>query len=254
MEETKMKNESYRAKHAYLYGLPMIGMYSDFYECILNEDTKIGSLNEVISDVDVSDDHHLHGKAYIDLRNGPVVLYAPHNQARDYTITVRDLFSEEVVVIESMYLESSERSFLFSYIDDLELNQVEYEEVVPLVSKLVEVMISVDVEDENTEEAALYLSMFTLNNTKEGSTHSLPLLQVDSAKHWFETLSNLIPLVYEFEDETEILYYVRESTKYSEDTLLNAMSEAVEELEKGRTLLKQPYFLRSIEWIWKEER
>lgn len=249
-----MKNESYRAKQAYLYGLPMIGMYNDFYECILNEDTKIGNLNEVISDVDVSDDHVLYGKAYIDLRNGPIVLYAPHNHSRDYTIVVRDLFSEVVVEIESMYLESEEQSFLISYIDDIDLNQVEHEQVIPVVSKLVEVIIGVDVEDENAEEAGLYLSMFTLKNTKEESAHLFPYLQVDSAKHWFETLQALTTLVYEFEDETEILFYVRESTKYSEETLLSAMSEAVEELEKGRTLLKQPYFLRSIEWIWKEER
>lgn len=96
-------------KDAYIYGYPIVGMYELLYSQVLSPETKITDFHEFAHTASVAspktsfvpapNNDTTYSRAWLDLREEPVVLETPDTNDRYYSIQLLDLFSETITNI-----------------------------------------------------------------------------------------------------------------------------------------------------------
>lgn len=97
------------AEEAYLYGFPLVGMYELLHSQIINPETKVSGFNEFshtstlasakTSFIPAPNNDTIYSRAWLDLREEPVIIEVPDTNERYYTIQVLDLFTETIANI-----------------------------------------------------------------------------------------------------------------------------------------------------------
>lgn len=92
------------ATQAYLYGMPLVGMYELLHAQVLDAPTRTAGFNEFAHTTQLAsaatnfipapNNDTVYSRAWLDLRGGPVLIDVPDTGDRYYTIQVLDLFSE----------------------------------------------------------------------------------------------------------------------------------------------------------------
>lgn len=246
-----LEKEFEKAKQAYVYGLPVVGMYEGVYKQVIDHHERKTDWNEFLCAAEVSpEDNALYGTAFVDLRHGPVVVSAPATDVRDYVLTFVDGYSNVIENIDSVFLDTEPRRFLLVGPEETILDYEGFDAVYQSLTSIVEVTVGVYVEDEDVEAAIAYMSEFDLPQLEASDKEfSYPVFDISTPKNWFKTLTDVLALSPELDDEADVLFDVRETMKYSEETLTAAISESVKRLEEVKEALHQDYFLRAVEWL-----
>ncbi|MEA4874270.1 DUF1254 domain-containing protein [Anaerorhabdus sp.] len=99
------KNDYSKAiQNTYIYGYPIMGMYDLLYKQVLDPATKTTKMNEYLHIAVVSspkttfvpapNNDTTYSRAWLDLRNEPVILETPDTKGRYFTIQLCDLFTD----------------------------------------------------------------------------------------------------------------------------------------------------------------
>lgn len=238
-------SELQRAKDVYQYGLPIVGMYELFYKQIMDPNTKTTDLNEYqfgsglanpkTSFIPAPNNDTIYNYLWMDLRNGPIVLETPDTAGRYFTMEILDLYSEVLGNLGSRVYGTAPHKFLIVGPHHQDQTYEGFDSVLYCKTSLCYNFMRILVNGVEDEPAAkkLQVQFKAYPLYGYGEAHSYPRYDVSDAKAWYQTLGDVLALSPSLDHEADILYEVRETLKYSEATLEEAIKEARQAIDDG---------------------
>lgn len=239
-------------KNTYIYGYPIVGMYELLYTQVINPQTKLTNFNEFAHTATVSspktsfipapNNDTTYSRAWIDLREEPVIIKVPNTKDRYYSIQLLDLFTETITNIGRRLTGTEPGKFVIigpDWVGDLPKNTHIIKSNTPFALAFLRILINnkndiQEVKDVQTKFKIYKLSQLSNNASYDNyNTKDLPTYKNSNYHEFFETLNNILSLIPKLNIEPNILLSSNQLKEIPDDILTEACDNAKKIINEG---------------------
>ncbi|MGO1041945.1 DUF1254 domain-containing protein [Clostridioides difficile] len=234
-------------KNTYIYGYPIVGMYDLLYTQIMNPQTKLTNFNEFAHTATVAspktsfipapNNDTTYSRAWLDLREEPVIIEVPNTNDRYYSIQLLDLFTETITNIGRRLTGTEPGKFVIigpDWVGNLPQNTHIIKSNTPLALAFLRILINdkndiQEIKDIQTKFKIYRLSQLSNNAYYDNyNTKYLPTYKNSNYHEFFETLSNILSLMPKLNIEPNVLLSPNQLKEFPDDILTEACDKAKE--------------------------
>lgn len=237
-----MKHEIEMVKQAYIDCYPLLGMYALLQEQLLDDRQNAAAFNEFSHTAQLAtpettfipapNNDTTYSRAWLDLRNGPVIIETPDTKGRYYTIQLLDMFTETVDNLGKRLYGTQKHRFMILQRD----HKVQIpSDVIPVFvdSYYALAFLRILIGSENQLEEVKQLQKAFQIDGKVNDDMIYPVYTSEDERTFFQAMQELLVILapsYMVQHEQEI---VREVLDFSDEVLQQGVVEAKRSIEEG---------------------